>query len=153
MEKEFLSWDRIADLIDILSQQLPHDFDAILVITRGGMVPACLISEKLDIRNVMAAAVMFYTGVGVTLDEPKFLQFPADPLLLGRRILIIDDVWDSGRTVASVKQRVLEAGGIPTVAVIHFKPGRSKVQGRPDYYAAETDNWIVYPWDPAAERE
>lgn len=151
MEKEYLSWEHIAQLVDKLIQQLPRDFDAILAITRGGMVPACLVSEKLDIRNVMAAAVMFYTGVGQTLDEPRFLQFPADPLLLGKRILIVDDVWDSGRTVTSVKQRVLEAGGIPTVAVIHFKPKKSQVAGRPDYFATETDAWIVYPWDPTEE--
>ena len=148
IEKQHLSWDNVTALIDALIRRLPRDYDAILAVTRGGMVPACLVSETLNIRNILAAAVMFYTEVGRTLDEPVFLQFPADPLLFGKRILIVDDVWDSGRTVVSVKHRVLDAGGQPEVAVIHYKPAHSLFEDRPDYFAVETGDWIVYPWDP-----
>lgn len=119
-----------------------------LVITRGGMVPACIISERLNLRNILVAAVMFYTGVERTLDKPIFLQFPADPLLNGRRVLIVDDVWDSGRTIVAVRDRVLAASGQPDTAVLHYKPGRSQFSGlRPTYFVDETDAWIVYPWD------
>lgn len=147
VRKEFLSWDEIEALVDQLIAKLPRDYDAILAITRGGMVPACLISEKLDIRNVMVAAVMFYTGIGETRDAPIFLQFPADPLLAGKRILIVDDVWDSGATAVSVRKRVLDAEGYPEVAVIHYKPAKSRFPIAPDYYVVSTNAWIVYPWD------
>ncbi|WP_148235664.1 phosphoribosyltransferase [Thermaerobacter marianensis] len=151
--KKYLTWQDVEQLVDRLLQQIRIDeFDALLVITRGGMVPACLISEKTGMRNILVAAVMFYTGVGETLDRPTFLQFPPDPYLKGKRVLVVDDVWDSGRTVASVKHRVEEAGGRPAVAVMHYKPQRSVVPGKPDFYAEETDDWIVYPWDPEAER-
>jgi len=147
VRKEFLSWDEIEALVDQLITKLPRDYDAILAITRGGMVPACLVSEKLDIRNVMVAAVMFYTGIGETRETPIFLQFPADPLLAGKRILIVDDVWDSGATAVSVRKRVLDAEGYPEVAVIHYKPTKSRFPIAPDYYVVSTDAWIVYPWD------
>lgn len=150
MRKLYLSWQHIEGLVEVLARQVPRHYDVLLVVTRGGMVPACLLSEKLDIRNILVAAVMYYTGVGETMDRPIFLQFPADPLVAGKRVLVVDDVWDSGRTITAVRDRVKEAGGYPELAVLHFKPARSACPGAPDYYAETTDAWIVYPWDPEA---
>jgi uncharacterized protein len=149
MEKDIHTWERIQGLVCGLAGQLRReDYDAVLAITRGGMIPACLVSEQLDIREVLSAAVMFYTGEGETLREPHFFQFPSDPLLLGKRILIVDDVWDSGKTAVAVKRRVREAGGKPTVAVIHYKPESSRFpDDQPDHYALQTNAWIVYPWE------
>ena len=148
MNKQHLTWTQIEDLALRLADRLPANFDVMLVITRGGMVPACIISERLNVRNILVAAVMFYTQQEHTLDKPIFLQFPADPLLNGRRVLIVDDVWDSGRTIMAVRERVLDAGGLPTTAVLHFKPGKTTYSHtRPDFFVAETDAWIVYPWD------
>jgi hypoxanthine phosphoribosyltransferase len=148
MDKLHLTWTQIEDLAIRLADRLPSGYDVMLVITRGGMVPACIISERMNLRNILVAAVMFYTGEARTLEKPIFLQFPADPLLNGKRVLIVDDVWDSGRTIMAVKQRVLEAGGHPKTAVLHFKPAKSRyTHERPDYYVDETDAWVVYPWD------
>ena len=146
--KRVLSWPEIQVLVGRLAEQLPRDFDALLIITRGGLVPGGLLSEELDIRNVLVAAVQFYTGIGQTLDHPIFFQFPADTILYGKRILVVDDIWDSGRTAVAVRERVREAGGEPTLAVLQYKPRRSRYPDqRPEYYAEETDDWIVYPWE------
>ncbi len=153
MAKDIYSWERIHRLVCKLAAGLSaKDYDAVLAITRGGMIPGCLISEQLDIREVLTAAVMFYKEEGETLHEPHFFQFPADPLLYGKRILVVDDVWDSGKTAMAVKQRVLAAGGVPTVAVIHYKPESSRFpHERPDAFAEETSAWIVYPWELECE--
>ncbi len=149
VEKIFLTWQDIEELVDRLIEKLPRDYDALLVVTRGGMIPGCLVSEKLEMRNILVASVMFYTGVGKTLDRPIFLQFPADPYLQGRRILVVDDVWDSGQTAMAVKERIRAVGGTPEIAVLHYKPEHSRFPGeRPDYHAQMTNAWIVYPWDP-----
>lgn len=146
--KRILGWDDIIFEVDQLVAVLRADYDVMLVITRGGMIPACLISERLNIRNILVAAVQFYTGIGQTLDEPIYLQFPDTTLLDGKSVLIVDDVWDSGRTAMSVRQRVREAGGIAELAVLHYKPRASKFpEDRPDFFAELTDDWIVYPWD------
>lgn len=146
--KRILGWDDITREVDDLVLRIGSDYDALLVITRGGMVPACLISERLDIRNILVAAVQLYTGIGTTLDAPIFLQFPSDTLLNGRKILVVDDVWDSGRTAMCVRQRIQSAGGIPTLAVLHYKPRASRFPDQqPDFYAEMTDDWLVYPWD------
>jgi hypothetical protein len=150
-EKEYLGWGQIEGLVDRLLEQIPRDYDVLMAVTRGGLVPAGLIAEKINQRNVMVAAVMFYTGEGETLDEPLFLQFPSDALLNRKRVLIIDDIWDSGRTAMSVKERVEAAGGEAEIAVLHYKPEHSVYEDQPDYYVVETDRWIVYPWEPVEE--
>ncbi len=148
MNKQHLTWTQIEDLAIRLADQLPNTYDVMLVITRGGMVPACIISERLNLRNILVAAVMFYTEQERTLEQPIFLQFPGDPLLNGKRVLIVDDVWDSGRTIMAVRERVKQSGGYPETAVLHYKPRHTAYSdARPDYHVDETDAWIVYPWD------
>src|SRR5205823_12950174 len=148
VNKQHLTWTQIEDLAIRLADRLPTGYDVMLVITRGGMVPACIVSERLNLRNILVAAVMFYTAQERTLAKPIFLQFPAAPLLNGREVLIVDDVWDSGRTIMAVRERVLDAGGYPQTAVLHYKPSRNTYSDiRPDFYIDETDAWIVYLCD------
>ena len=75
------------------------------------------------------AAVEYYDDHGRPGPHPTFLQFPADPLLRGKRVLIVDEVWDSGTTIHAVTERVRQAGGDPATAVLHYKPARSVVAG------------------------
>eukprot|EP00274_Cyanoptyche_gloeocystis_P005757 CAMPEP_0196655910 /NCGR_PEP_ID=MMETSP1086-20130531/10950_1 /TAXON_ID=77921 /ORGANISM="Cyanoptyche gloeocystis , Strain SAG4.97" /LENGTH=288 /DNA_ID=CAMNT_0041988449 /DNA_START=153 /DNA_END=1019 /DNA_ORIENTATION=- len=129
-------------------------FDVVLAITRGGLVPGCLLSEALELRQLLTASVMFYTGqaAGLTLEAPAFLQFPNDNLFQGKHVLLVDDVWDSGCTATAVRSRLQRAGASKvTVAVLHYKPAENKFPPEcPDFYAVETDAWIVYPWEPEA---
>ena len=146
--KEVLTWHDVDALIDHLIPQFNAAYDALLMITRGGIIPGGLIAEALDVRDVLTAAVEFSSGVEKTLSWPSFLQFPAHTLLRGKRILVVDDVWDSGRTIMAVKGRVEQAGGYPELAVLHYKPRESLFPNEaPHYYAAVTDAWIVYPWE------
>ena len=101
-----------------------------LAITRGGLVPAGMLAYRLRIRNILVAAVEFYDDHGQPGPHPTFLQFPADPLLRGQRILVVDEVWDSGTTIHAVTERIRQAGGVPTTAVLHYKPTHSVVAGR-----------------------
>jgi len=79
---------------------------------------------------------------------PDFIQFPSNDMLQGRPTLIVDDVWGSGRTITAVKNRVSSAGGFPETCVFHFNPHRNLFgKARPDYYAAVTDAYILFPWE------
>jgi len=149
LEKVYVTWADVERMVGKLLRAVGRDYDNLLVITRGGMVPACLISERTGIRNILCAAVVLYEDDERTLAEPAFVQFPEDRQVRGQRILVVDDVWDSGSTVVAVRDRLRKAGADVHVCVLHYKPGRSKFPGDgPDFYAAETDGWIVYPWDP-----
>lgn len=156
MRKEVLSWDDVDRLIAELLPQFRGTYDVLLMITRGGIVPGGILCEALDIKDILTAAVEFHSGVQKQLAWPTFLQFPSDALLRGRRILVVDDVWSSGRTIMTVKSRIEAAGASPELAVLHYKPGQSMFRdAAPNYYAAVTDAWIVYPWeiDRGVDRE
>jgi hypoxanthine phosphoribosyltransferase len=146
LEKDVVTWDDLASMVARLAEQTRGHYDVMLAITRGGLVPAGMLAYRLGIRNILVAAVEYYDDAGRPGPRPTFLQFPGDPLLRGQRVLIVDEVWDSGTTIHAVTERVRLAGGIPTTAVLHFKPGRSKVPGAPDHYAATTERWVVYPF-------
>jgi len=148
VNREVLTWEDVDKLMDHLIPQLQGPYDAMLIITRGGLIPGGLICETMDIRHILTASVQFYSGVKRTLAWPIFLQFPSDSHLVGKRILIVDDIWDSGRTITTVKGRVEAAGGVPELAVLHYKPQDSLFpDSSPEYYAALTDAWVIYPWE------
>ena len=125
-----------------------NDYDLVLAITRGGIVPSAIISERLAIQQVLVASVDFYEDPEHDLDWPVFMQFPADSFLRGKQALIVDDIWDRGKEMVSVTERVEQAGGSPASAVLHYKPHRSQFSDKsPNFYAAETTDWIIYPWE------
>lgn len=145
--RDIVTWDDLDRLVAGMAERLiGEQFDVMLAITRGGLVPAGMLAYRLKIRNILVAAVEFYDDHGQPGPHPTFLQFPADPLLRGQRILVVDEVWDSGTTINAVTDRVRQAGGIPTTAVLHWKPARSVVPGEPDVHAVTTDAWVVYPF-------
>ncbi len=145
---EFLTWQDVDRLMEHLLPQLRGPYDALLMITRGGIIPGGLIAEALNLRHILTAAVEFPTGGEARMAWPNFLQFPGDALLTGKRVLIVDDIWENGRTISTVLGRTQAAGGMAETAVLHFKPGAGLFRSAaPDFYAAITDRFVVYPWE------
>jgi uncharacterized protein len=156
MRSEVLTWGDVDKLIDHLIPQFEVEFEAMIMITRGGLIPGGMLAEALQMPTLLTAAVDFPAEMEVEKQQemskllawPKFIQYPEDSLLSGKRTLIVDDVWGSGRTITAVKNRVFGAAGIPYTCVLHFNPYRNLFGTvRPDYYAAVTDAHIVYPWE------
>lgn len=153
---ELLTWEDVDKIVDILVPQLRSagSFDSMILITRGGIVPGGLLAEALTISEVLTAAVSFTQDPGPGSTQPglkswpKFLQFPNDELLGGKRILTVDDVWGSGRTSTAVRSRCDAAGASAYTCVFHFNPYRSLFsKAEPDFYGAITDAHIIYPWE------
>ncbi len=154
MRREILTWQDVDKLIDHLIPQFETEFDAMMMVTRGGIIPGGMLAEALKVDIILTAAVDFPSEMEMDKQRqkmmawPKFFQFPDDELLRGRKVLIVDDVWGSGRTITAVRSRVTGAAGVPNTCVLHFNPYRSLFGTlRPDYYAAITDAFIVYPWE------
>jgi uncharacterized protein len=145
-ERDIVTWPDLERLAKELADRVGREHDVLLAITRGGLVPAGMLAYLLGMRDILVAAVAFYDDHGQPGDQPAFFQFPADPLLRGKRVLIVDEVWDTGTTIEAVVERVRLAGGSPTTAVLHYKPGRSKVRSVPDHHVVSTDAWVVYPF-------
>jgi hypothetical protein len=152
MRRELVTWDEVGRLIDHLIVQFEYDFEAMVMITRGGIIPGGMLAEAMGITHILTAAVDFPAQFESETDKllfwPQFIQFPEDEMLVGRRVLVVDDVWGSGRTITAVKNRVSAGGGVPYTCVLYFNPDRNLFgTSSPDYFAASTDAHIVYPWE------
>lgn len=153
--QELISWEDVHRLINNLLQQFDHKYNVLLIITRGGIVPGGFLAEAMDITSIYTASIDFFephetSGQSKSpyLAWPKFLQFPENDALKGERVLIVDDVWGSGRTITAVRKRVAAAGGLPSTCVLHFNPYRNLFNNlKPDYFGAITDARVIYPWE------
>ena len=147
--KIYLSWHDVNKLITKMIPRIQaYDYDLVLAITRGGIVPSAIISERLAIQQVLVASVDFYQDPELDFDWPVFMQFPEDSFLRGKRVLIVDDIWDRGKEMVTVTERVEQAGGVAFSAVLHYKTHRSEFPDKsPNFYGAETQDWIIYPWE------
>ncbi|MCL3777349.1 MULTISPECIES: phosphoribosyltransferase [unclassified Actinomyces] len=155
-EREELTWELFGQAERELSAQIVASGwmpDLIIAIARGGLIPAGAIGYAIGIKAMGAMNVEFYTGVGQTLPEPVVLPPLMDASELpGKKVLVVDDVADSGKTLKMVMEMLRHEGldlGDETVAVdarsavIYRKP-RSVFA--PDYCWRETDKWINFPW-------
>ncbi len=121
-------------------------FSAIVCITRGGLVPAAIVSRELEIRVIETVCVASYHDYK-NQGEIAVLKRIADAVTEaagegGQGILIVDDLVDTGRTASIVR------GMLPKA---HFATVYAKPQGRPvvDTFVTEVsqDTWIYFPWD------
>ena len=145
-----LSWEELNGHVESLAQQihaLPQAQrpDAILAISRGGLVPGAMLAYRLGIRDLLIAVAEHYDAAG-RRPAPTIARMPSDESLKDLSVLIVDEVWESGRTLALVAERARSTGAHVRTAVVHYKPGKSEVPGAPDFFAALADGWITYPY-------
>ncbi|MFH1448296.1 MAG: phosphoribosyltransferase [Candidatus Micrarchaeota archaeon] len=147
MEYDKLTWGRIEELCEELARQVRDSGfkpDVLVGVARGGWIPTRIISDILKVYKVASIGVVFYTSVGKTLEKPKLTQ-ELNVDIRGKRVLLVDDVSDSGESLLLAKQKVeaLSPSELKT-ATLHYKP-RSKI--KPDFFIKETEEWLVYPWE------
>lgn len=117
--------------------------DVIVGISRGGWLPARIMSDLLDNPNLANIKVEFYVDIHKTTREPVITQH-VSVSVKDKRVLVVDDVTDSGKSLRRVWEELLrEAREVRTVTLYH-KPWSCF---RPDFYARETDAWIIFPWE------
>jgi hypoxanthine phosphoribosyltransferase len=147
MARETLTWADFGRAGRELAVQIDADGfrpDIILAIARGGLFPAGVLGYALDVKNLHVINVEFYTGVDQRLDMPVVLPPVPKPIdLSGSRVLIADDVADTGATLRLVKDFCADHVAEVRCAVIYEK-SRSVVKC--EYVWRRTDLWIDFPW-------
>ncbi|MBU0532399.1 phosphoribosyltransferase [Candidatus Micrarchaeota archaeon] len=140
-----ISWNAVIEYCEDLAEK-SKEFkpDIIIGISRGGLVPARILSDILAVKKIGIVGVAFYKSAGETSEHPEIIQ-ELSMDVKGKRILLVDDVADTGKSLVAAKKYLeeKEAGEIRT-ATIHFKPQSTF---KPDYYVGTTTAWIVYPWE------
>ena len=118
--------------------------DLIVGVARGGLIPAGAIGYAIGVKAMGAINVEFYTDIGQTLDEPIILSPQLDTdSLKGKKVLVVDDVADSGKTLDLVVNFLEETADEVRSAVVYTKP---KTIFEPDYSWKKTDKWINFAW-------
>jgi xanthine phosphoribosyltransferase len=147
-EKAFpVSWDMFHRDARALAWRLAAagPFEAIVAVTRGGLVPAAIVARELGVRVIETVCVASYNHV--SQGELRMLKAVADSIIAlggggGHGVLIVDDLVDTGKTAKMVREVLPRA---------HFATVYAKPMGRPlvDTFITEVsqDTWIFFPWD------
>ena len=156
-ERENLTYELFGTAIREMAQTIADDGyepDIILSIARGGLFVAGGLGYAMDVKNLHVMNVEFYTGVGTTLDMPVMLPpVPNVVDLSNKKVLVADDVADTGKTLKLVHDFCSEHVAEVRSAVIYEKP-QSLIKC--EYVWKHTDRWINFPWSvlpPVVHRE
>jgi hypoxanthine phosphoribosyltransferase len=144
---EVPTWNQIYNML--LSQakkirQSGFKPDIVIGIAKGGWIPARVLSDLLEIPNLAAVRVEFYLGVAETKKEPVLTQ-NVSAVVTGKKVLIVDDVADTGKSLKLAREHILQQGAVEIrTATVYRKPWSII---KPDYYETETSLWVVFPWE------
>ena len=146
-EREILTWETFGVASRELAQMVADDGyepDMILSIARGGLLIGGAMGYAMSVKNTYTMNVEFYTGVDERLEVPRILPPAPDFVdLHNAKILIVDDVADTGHTLKSVGEFCEGKVGEVRTAVIYEK---SQSVVKCDYVWKRTDLWINFPW-------
>lgn len=146
-DKEILSWEGFGAANRELAQAIADSGfvpDVLIVVARGGLCVAGGLSYALGAKLSGTVNVEFYTDVATTLPDPVLLAPHLDTeAIAGKKLLVVDDVADSGRTLVLVVDLLRELAGEVRSAVLYAKPS---TRITPDYVWRDTADWIVFPW-------
>lgn len=146
-DREILGWERFGTAIRELAQAVADSGfapDVVVAVARGGLPVGGAMAYALGTKAVGTLNVEFYTGVDERLAAPQVLPPLLDTdALHGLRALVVDDVADTGETLALVQRLIAEHCDEARTAVLYAK-SRSVVD--PDFVWRRTDSWITFPW-------
>jgi hypoxanthine phosphoribosyltransferase len=146
-EFEIPSWNQIYTLLLNLTEKIRKsgfEPDVIIGVSRGGWLPARIMSDLLENPNLANVTTEFYNGVAETKKECVITQ-PVSVPVKARKILVVDDVADTGESLKLVNSHLKKQGAsIVKIVTIYYKPWSNIV---PDYYGKETPCWVVFPWE------
>jgi len=146
-EYEVPSWNQIYEMILNQAQKIQLDGykpDIIVGIARGGLVPSRILADLLETRDFAIITIEYYTGINAKNKEPILKQC-LHTQLTGKKVLLVDDVSDGGRSLQLAKKHLEDQCAKEIkIATIYCKPGTITM---PDYFEKETSHWIVFPWE------
>src|ERR1700730_11465399 len=147
VDREVLTWPRFGDATIELAEQVAasgYRPDIVLAVARGGLTVAGALAYALSVKNCFTMNVEFYTGVDERIDVPVMLPPMLDLVdIAGLKVLVADDVADTGLTLQLVHKVIDDQVGEARCAVLYQKP-RSVIDC--EYVFRRTDLWINFPW-------
>jgi uncharacterized protein len=147
LEYEAPTWTQVyTTLLDLAAKIRNDSFkpDMIVGVSRGGWLPARVLSDLLSNSTLTSVGVELYVGVSERKSKAVITQ-PVSANVKGKKVLIVDEVVDTGKTLELVREHVTKQGATAVrTATVYYKPWSTV---KPDYFEKETDRWIVFPWE------
>jgi hypoxanthine phosphoribosyltransferase len=142
---EVLTWTQIYNLLLNQGQRISCSAfkpDVIVGVSRGGWFPARILSDILENSNLANVKAECYVGIDKSRKMANLTQcVSAD--VLGKRVLVVDEIVDSGRSLQLVVSHLMQRGAREVKTATMFCKPRSAF--KPDY--CETEHWVVFPWE------
>ena len=146
-EFEVLTWNRMYDVLLSLARKIlgsGYAPDVIVGVSKGGWIPARVLYDLLSASLLANIGVEHYTGVGKAGRRPRLTQ-PLSARVLGKKVLLVDEVADTGETLKLAKEQVVKEGANEVRIVTMYTKPWSFIE--PDYDDKKTSSWIVFPWE------
>ncbi len=144
---EIPTWEQIYSMLLDLAQKIRKDKftpHIIVGVSRGGWTPARVLSDLLENPKIANVRAEFYLGVAETKKEPVITQ-SVSANIKNKRVLLVDDVSDTGKSLRLVKGHLIEEGAKELkIATLYYKPWSVTT---PDYCERKTRDWIIFPWE------
>jgi len=118
--------------------------EVVVGVARGGLVPARILADLLETQELDFLQIEFYQDISQTKQRPtltKALRVPAT----GKRILIVDDVADTGESLKLANTHLQNLGASKIKNATLYQKPKSVIT--PDFFEKRTVNWVVFPWD------
>lgn len=148
MNKTYISWDQLHKDIDILAKNI-SGVDAIIGVGRGGLIPATLLSYKLNVKVINNFQLQSYDDRNIS-EAFKLWQTPEEHFVKtfsgNATILVVDDLCDKGKTLEFIKQHFTHKNVNLRFVTLYIKKGTSFI---PNLYvrAYRPEEWLVFPWE------
>jgi len=144
---EMPTWKQIHKMLIKQSKKILSDHfipNIIIAVTRGGWIPARLLSDLLEVHNITTIGIKSYSNIATKMNQPIINQ-KLKILISGKKILLVDDVADSGESLQLAKKHILKQNNVEVKIATIYKKNKSKID--PDYYEKTIKNWIIFPWE------
>lgn len=136
---DVVSWESVLQDVKMLSQQIKCTPDIIVGVARGGVLPAVFLSKHLGVEET------FFLKVKKEGEQRVLLQEVACSVR-GKKILVVDDMIETGKGLELVKEH-LESRGASVMTASLYVLSTTTTTVRPDWYVKEVEEVKVFVWD------
>lgn len=143
---EVVNWNGVYNILLELARIIKHNqiFPEIIVgVSRGGWLPARVLSDLLDVPQLTSIGIEFYSEINQPNQKPIITQ-PVPLPLHKKRILLVDDITDSGKSLQLAKTELEKTADKIFTVTLYHKPWSCLT---PDFYYKETSKWVIFPWE------
>lgn len=142
-----ISWNEVEQAVENIAGQIKKDgfeADYIIGITTGGIVPLGLLVKELKMEKILTVSARSYEKEKQGNLDITYLP---EVNLEGMRILLVDEIADTGETLRQVSQAITARYDVGEIKTASLVVNKKNCNFLPNYFALPVDKWVVFPWD------